>query len=127
MKGLVLQAVRVLRDTVMSYPEFKLDIETMESWTAEVEGDEAIQIDDSTSPVYLELSAIENLSKILTRTVNASGPMRVWKLKDQALKVLTYIHIYTEKYKLVQGGQVHYDIGRFMERLRWVQYVEGAI
>jgi hypothetical protein len=57
------------------------------------------------------------LTSILTECITATGPMRNFTIRDQAIEFLKYILTYAEKYYLVQGSQVYLDIGRWMERL----------
>ena len=118
LKGLVLQALRVLRDTAKEYRELNLELGTIDCWTAEIEGVDATQIDVSSNPALSELAPFEILNQILTESIAASGPMRVLIFRNQALELLIYIQTYAEKYHLIQNPRVYVDIGRWMERLR---------
>lgn len=119
LKGLVLQALRVLRDTAKEYRKLNLELGTIDCcWTAEIESVDAAQIDVSSNPALSELAPFKILNQILTESIIASGPMRVLIFRKQALDLLIYIQSYAEKYHLIQSPRVYVDIGRWMERLR---------
>ncbi|CRL30860.1 unnamed protein product [Penicillium camemberti] len=63
------------------------------------------------------IAPFESLNLILTECLTASGPMRGFIIRDQALKLLKYIQTYTEEYNLFQNPRVYFEIGRWMERL----------
>lgn len=101
LKGLVLQALRVLPDTAKEYHEFNLELGTIDCWMAEIEGVDATQIDVSPNPALPELVPFESLSQILNKSITASGHMRVLIFRNQALELLRYIQIYAEKYRTI--------------------------
>ncbi|KAJ6118355.1 hypothetical protein N7471_013822 [Penicillium samsonianum] len=117
LKAQVLNSLRVLRKIAMDYRAFNLDSEIIDGWVAEIEGVDAKTIPIASSMTVQMFVPFERLNSILTECITATGPMRSFTIRDQALELLKYILTYAEEYYLVQSSQVYFDIGRWIERL----------
>lgn len=101
----------------MDYRAFNLDSEIIDGWVAEIEGVDTKTIPIASSMTVQMFVPFERLNSILTECITATGPMRSFTIRDQALELLEYILTHAEKYYLVQSAQVYFDIGRWIERL----------
>jgi hypothetical protein len=101
----------------MDYRAFNLDSEIIDGWVAEIEGVDAKAIPIASSMAVQMFVPFERLNSILTECVTATGPMRSFTIRDQALELLKYIQTYAEGYHLFQNPRVYFEIGRWMERL----------
>ncbi|CAG8380609.1 unnamed protein product [Penicillium salamii] len=113
----VLQSIKVLREIARSFRALNLELETIDGWISEIKGADATLIPVPSSTVAQVIVPFESLSLILTECLTASGPMRGFVIRDQALELLRYIHTYAEEYHLFQNKWVYFDIGRWLERL----------
>ncbi|KAJ5040684.1 hypothetical protein NUH16_003164 [Penicillium rubens] len=118
LKAQVLQSLEVLREIAKEFRAFNLGLETIDDWVAEIkEVDETlIPVPSSTAVLQVHVP-FEKLSFILTKCITASGRMRDFIVRDQALELLKYIQTYAEEYHLFKNLRVHLDIGRYIERL----------
>jgi hypothetical protein len=117
LKAQVLQSLRVLRKIIIDHDVFNLNAETIEGWMAEIEGVDAITIPIASSTAAKVLAPFERLNSILTKCITASGPMRSFNIRDQALELLKYILTYAEEYYLAQSSQIYLDIGSWVEKI----------
>ncbi|CAG8877158.1 unnamed protein product [Penicillium salamii] len=117
LKVQVLQSIKVLREIARSFRALNLELETIDGWISEIKGADATLIPVPSSTVAQIIVPFESLSLILTECLTASGPMRGFVVRDQALELLKYIHTYAEEYHLFQNKRVYFDIGRWLERL----------
>ena len=117
MKLQVLQSIKVLREIARSFRALNLELETIDGWISEIKGADATLIPVPSSTVAQVIVPFESLSLILTECLTASGPMRGFVIRDQALELLKYIHTYADEYHLFQNTRVYFDIGRWIERL----------
>ncbi|CAG8186643.1 unnamed protein product, partial [Penicillium nalgiovense] len=124
LKAQVLQSLEVLREIAKKFRAFNLGLETIDDWVAEIkEVDETLIPVPSSSTVQL-LVPFEKLNFILTKCITASGPMRDFIVRDQALELLKYIQTYAEEYHLFKNQRAHLDIGRYIERLNQGKDIE---
>lgn len=122
MKAQVLQSLEVLREIAKEFRAFNLGLETIDDWVAEIkEVDETLIPVPSSSTVHVPF---EKLNFILTKCITASGRMRDFIVRDQALELLKYIQTYAEEYHLFKNLRVHLDIGRYIERLNQGKDIE---
>jgi hypothetical protein len=124
LKAQVLQSLEVLREIAKKFRAFNLGLETIDDWVAEIK-----EVDETLIPVpsgsaVQSLVPFEKLNFILTKCITASGPMRDFIVRDQALELLKYIQTYAEEYHLFKNQRVHLDIGRYIERLNQGKYNE---
>lgn len=117
LKSQVLWSLTVLREISKTFCELNLELETVDSWEAEIEGVDATLIPFTLHPALPVLVSSQGLNHILMKCVMASGPTRGSILQVQALELLKFILKYAEKYHLVQNARVYTEIGRWMERL----------
>ncbi|KAJ6118350.1 hypothetical protein N7471_013817 [Penicillium samsonianum] len=117
LKVQVLQSIKVLREIARSFRVLNLELETIDGWISEIKGADATLIPVLSSTVAQAIVPFENLNLILTECFTASGPMRGFLIRDQALELLKYIQTYAEEYHLFQNKRVYFDIGRWIERL----------
>ncbi|OQE41549.1 hypothetical protein PENNAL_c0724G05174, partial [Penicillium nalgiovense] len=109
LKAQVLQSLEVLREIAKKFRAFNLGLETIDDWVAEIkEVDETLIPVPSSSTVQL-LVPFEKLNFILTKCITASGPMRDFIVRDQALELLKYIQTYAEEYHLFKNQRAHLD------------------
>ncbi|KAJ5040822.1 hypothetical protein NUH16_010025 [Penicillium rubens] len=115
LKAQILQSLEVLREIAKKFRAFNLGLETIDDWVAEIkEVDETLIPVPSSSAVQL-LVPFEKLNFILTKCITASGPMRDFIVRDQALELLKYIQTYAEEYHLFKNLRVHLDIERLSQ------------
>ena len=117
LKVQVLQSIKVLREIARSFCALNLELETIDGWISEIQRADATLISVSSSTVAQVIIPFESLNRILMECFTASGPMRGFLIRDQALELLKYIHKYAEEYHLFQNKRVYFDIGRWLERL----------
>jgi hypothetical protein len=94
-----------------------LELETIDAWMAQIKEVDATMISVPSSTAVQEFVPFENLNSILTECITASGPVRNFIIRNQALELLKYIQTYAEEYHLFKNLRVHLDIGRYIERL----------
>ncbi|KAJ6163897.1 hypothetical protein N7497_003876 [Penicillium chrysogenum] len=124
LKAQVLQSLEVLREIAKKFRAFNLGLETIDDWVAEIK-----EVDETLIPVpsgsaVQSLVPFEKLNFILTKCITASGPMRDFIVRDQALELLKYIQTYAEEYHLFKNQRAHLDIGRYIERLNQGKDIE---
>ncbi|CAG8238964.1 unnamed protein product [Penicillium nalgiovense] len=117
LKAQVLQSLEVLREISKEFRAFNLEHETFDGWVAEIKEVDETLIPVPSSTVVQVFVPFEKLNFILTKCITASGPMRDFIVRDEALELLKYIQTYAEEYHLFKNPRVHLDIGRYIERL----------
>ncbi|CAG8154815.1 unnamed protein product [Penicillium nalgiovense] len=117
LKAQVLHSLRVLREIARQFRAFNLELETIDAWMAEIKEVDATMIPVPSNTAVEVFLPFEKLISILTECITASGPVRDFIIRDQALELLKYIQSYAEKHLLFKNPRVHLDIGRGIERL----------
>jgi hypothetical protein len=124
LKTQVLHSLGALRKIAMDHHALNLVPEIIDGWVAEIEGVDARNIPIASSMATQMFVPFERLTSILTECITATGPMRNFTIRDQAIELLKYILTYAEKYYLVQGSQVYLDIGRWIEKTHQYKHEE---
>ena len=71
-----------------SFRALNLELETIDGWISEIKGADATLFPVPSSTVAQVIVPFESLSLILTECLTASGPMRGFVIRDQALELL---------------------------------------
>ncbi|KAJ5253764.1 hypothetical protein N7524_010944 [Penicillium chrysogenum] len=86
LKAQVLQSLEVLREIAKEFRAFNLGLETIDDWVAEIKEVDETLIPVPSSTAVQVLVPFEKLNFILTKCITASGPMRDFIIRDQALE-----------------------------------------
>jgi hypothetical protein len=114
----------VLREIARNFRTFNLELQTIDGWITEIKGADARLIPIPSSTAVQILVPFESLNLILMECLIASGPMRGFIIRDQALELLKYIHTHAKEYHLLPNPRVYFDIGRWIERLSQASHDE---